>query len=158
MAIHRPCLENRMKDPGHYEQLSVHFDDLDPMGVLHNSRYAALVERAIHAHWLRLGWAPDAAVSAFPDVLVAVREVRTTFHRPITGVCAPVVHFWIERMGRTSCVHGYRILSPDRSAVHAEGHRAIVNLDPGTGRPAPFSDGLRVAEGLSPQVAGSATP
>lgn len=27
----------------------MHFDDLDPMGVLHNARYAVLVERAITA-------------------------------------------------------------------------------------------------------------
>ncbi|WP_411144994.1 acyl-CoA thioesterase [Streptomyces sp. x-80] len=140
-----------MKDPGQFEQLSVHLDDLDPMGMLHNSRYVALAERAINAYWVRRGWSPDAAVSTFPDFFMAIREVKVVFHQPITGMCAPVVHFWIERVGTTSCVHGFRVLSADRSVVHAEGHRVIVNLDPKTLRPAPFSDELRAAAGLEPQ-------
>jgi len=64
-----------MTDVGVHEPVQVYFDDLDAMGLLHNSRYALLVERAILAHWQRLGWAADAARSAFQDVFRAVREV-----------------------------------------------------------------------------------
>ncbi|MEQ4720536.1 hypothetical protein [Nonomuraea sp. B19D2] len=42
----------------------MHFDDLDAMGLLHNSRYSLLVERAIGAYWQRLGWAHDPVRSA----------------------------------------------------------------------------------------------
>ncbi|GGS79901.1 thioesterase [Planobispora rosea] len=141
-----------MTDPdmtggGHLEPVQVHFDDLDAMGLLHNSRYALLVERAITAYWRRLGWAPDPAVSSFTDVFLAVREFKVTYHAPIVGVGEPLVHFWIERMGRTSGVYGFRVLSADRSVVHAEGYRVNVNLDPGTLRPTPFSDELRAAAG-----------
>lgn len=136
-----------MIDGGHFEPVQVHFDDLDAMGLLHNSRYAVLVERAIVAYWVRLGWAPDTVRSAFKDVFLAVREFKVTYETPIVGAGEPLVHFWIERLGRTSAVYGFRVLSPDRSVVHAEGYRVNVNLDPGTFRPVPFSDELRTAAG-----------
>ncbi|MGA4990196.1 acyl-CoA thioesterase [Nonomuraea bangladeshensis] len=134
-----------MTEDGVHEPVQVHFDDLDAMGLLHNSRYALLVERAISAYWQRLGWAPDLAESAFKDVFLAVREFKVTYHVPIAGPGEPLVHFWIERLGRTSGVYGFRVLSADRAVVHAEGYRVNVNLDPATLRPAPFSDELRTA-------------
>ncbi|WP_433500068.1 acyl-CoA thioesterase [Sphaerimonospora sp. CA-214678] len=134
-----------MTDGGHFEPVQVHFDDLDAMGLLHNSRYALLVERAVVAYWHRLGWASDPTRSSFKDVFLAVREFKVTYNTPITGVGEPLVHFWIERIGRTSALYGFRVLSADRSVVHAEGYRVNVNLDPGTLRPAPFSRELRAA-------------
>ncbi|MEV4571262.1 thioesterase family protein [Nonomuraea sp. NPDC049419] len=134
-----------MTDDGVYEPVQVHFDDIDAMGLLHNSRYALLVERAISTYWQRLGWAPDPARSAFKDVFLAVREFKVTYHVPIAGAGEPLVHFWMERMGRTSGVYGFRVLSADRAVAHAEGYRVNVNLDPATLRPAPFSDELRAA-------------
>ncbi|WP_214416988.1 acyl-CoA thioesterase [Sphaerisporangium fuscum] len=144
-----------MTTGGVYEPVQVYFDDLDAMGLLHNSRYALLVERAIGAYWHRLGWASDPGRSAFTDVLLAVREFKVTYNVPITGVGEPWVHFWIERMGRTSGVYGFRVLSADRAVVHAEGYRVNVNLDPATLRPASFSDGLRAAAAplMLPEVA-----
>ena len=34
-------------DYGHVEVLPVHFDDLDPMGMVHNARYAVLIEARV---------------------------------------------------------------------------------------------------------------
>ena len=151
---------------GVHEPVQVHFDDLDAMGLLHNSRYAVLVERAIGAYWHRLGWAPDPARSAFPDVLMAVREFKVTYHAPIAEPGGRLVHFWLERMGRTSGVYGFRVLSadhtPDHVTVHAEGYRVNFNLDPATFRPAPFSDEIRAAAApllkTAPAVLAEAAP
>ncbi|GLW11648.1 thioesterase [Microtetraspora sp. NBRC 13810] len=144
-----------MTTGGVHEPVQVHFDELDAMGLLHNSRYALLVERAIGAYWHRLGWASDPGRSAFKDVFLAVREFKVTYNVPIAGAGEPLVHFWMERMGRTSGVYGFRVLSADRTVVHAEGYRVNVNLDPATLRPTPFSDELRAAAAslLLPQPA-----
>ncbi|SEN23911.1 acyl-CoA thioester hydrolase [Nonomuraea pusilla] len=125
--------------------MQVHFDDLDAMGLLHNSRYALLVERAISAFWADQGWNFDPAISRFKDVFMAVREFKITYHAPIVGAGEVLVDFWMDRMGRTSGVYGFRVLSSDRATVHAEGYRVNVNLDPSTFRPAPFTDEIRVA-------------
>jgi acyl-CoA thioester hydrolase len=134
-----------LTDGGRIQPVQVHFDDLDAMGLLHNARYSLLVERAISAFWAELGWNFDPALSAFKDVFLAVREFKITYNVPIVGAGEPLVHFWIVRMGRTSGVYGFRVLSPDQSVVHAEGHRVNVNLDPGTLRPTPFSEEIRDA-------------
>ena len=36
---------------GHAEPVAIHFDDLDAMGIVHNARYAVLVERALPPYW-----------------------------------------------------------------------------------------------------------
>ncbi|TDD11532.1 acyl-CoA thioesterase [Nonomuraea deserti] len=136
-----------MMEAGVHEPVQVHFDDLDAMGLLHNSRYALLVERAIGAYWQRLGWAPDPGRSAFKDVFLAVREFKVTYHAPVAGAGDLLVHFWMDRMGSTSGVYGFRVLSADRAVVHADGYRVNVNLDPATLRPTPFSAELRAAAG-----------
>lgn len=132
-------------DGGHHEPVQVYFDDLDAMGMLHNAKYAVLVERAITAYWVRRGWAPDPARSAFPDVFLAVRETKMTHHVPIMAPGEVVVHFWFDHLGRTSGVYGFRVLSGDHATVHAEGHRVNVNLDPTTLRPTPFSEAIVAA-------------
>ncbi|WP_308164622.1 acyl-CoA thioesterase [Nonomuraea sediminis] len=125
--------------------VQVHFDDLDAMGLLHNSRYALLVERAISAFWTERGWAFDPSVSAFPDVYLAVREFKITYHAPIVGAGEVLVEFWLDRMGTSSGVYGFRVMSADGCTTHADGHRVNVNLDPATLRPAPFSEAIREA-------------
>ncbi|WP_240197632.1 acyl-CoA thioesterase [Nonomuraea lactucae] len=125
--------------------VQIHLDDLDVLGMLHNSRYSLLVERAISAFWAEQGWSIDPAVSRFKDVCVAVREFKITYHAPIAGAGEVLVDFWLDRMGRTSGVYGFSVLSPDRSVRHADGYRVNVNLDPATLRPAPFTSEVRAA-------------
>ncbi|MEV6983396.1 thioesterase family protein [Sphaerisporangium sp. NPDC051017] len=129
----------------HTRPVQVHFDDLDAMGLLHNARYGVLVERAIGAFWAELGWHYDPALSRFKDVFLAVREFQITYHVPIKGVGEPLVHFWLEHMGTSSGVYGFRVLSPDGRTIHAEGRRVNVNLDPATMRPTPFTEEMRTA-------------
>lgn len=121
----------------------VHFDDLDAMGLLHNSRYALLVERAVVDFWVQEGWNFDPAQSAFKDVFMAVREFKITYNAPIIGSGDVFVHFWLENLGRTSGIYGFRVLSADHSTVHAEGHRVNINLDPATFLPTPWTDKIR---------------
>jgi acyl-CoA thioester hydrolase len=130
---------------GHTQPVQVHFDDLDAMGLLHNSRYSLLVERAMSAFWLGKGWSLNPAESAFTDVFLVVKEFKVTYHAPIMGASTPLVDIWIERMGRTSVSYGFRVVSADRSVVHAEGHRVNINVDPQTLQPMPFSDETRAA-------------
>lgn len=127
---------------GHLEPVRVNFDDLDAMGVLHNSRYAVLVERALATYWERRGWPFDPTRPHFADIFFVVRELTVTYHRPITSVGTVGVHFWIDDIGTTSAVYRFRVLSDDGAVVHAEGRRVQVKLDPATQRPSPISDAV----------------
>lgn len=130
---------------GHIEPVPVFFDDLDAMGVVHNGKYAVLIERALAAYWDRRGWAFDPAAPHFGDIFFVVREFTIRFRTPITGVGEVGVHFWIDELGTSSAVYRFRVLSADGSTVHAEGHRSQVKLDRATMRPAAIPDSVREA-------------
>jgi acyl-CoA thioester hydrolase len=139
---------------GTLEPVDVHFDDLDAMGVVHNSRYAVLLERALAAYWGRRGWTFDPAGPHFAEIFFVVREFSITYRRPITGVGRVQLQFWIDGIGSSSVDYRFRVLAADGSVVHAEGRRAQVKLDPRTLRPAPISAAVRAACGplLAPGV------
>jgi acyl-CoA thioester hydrolase len=126
---------------GHVETMPVHFDDLDAMGILHNSRYAVLLERALSAYWSRHGFSFAGGVPTHPDVFHAVAEYSISYRAPIRGTGQVEVHFWIEELGRSRAVYGFRFVSGD--TVHAEGRRVNVKLDPETLRPSPWTPAAR---------------
>ena len=127
------------------ETVTVYFDDLDAMGVVHNGKYVTLLERALAAYWTRAGWPYDPGQPRFAEVLFAVREFASTYHLPITRVGAVQVRFWLDHLGTASLVYGFRVLSDDGAVVHAEGRRVQVRLDPVTLRPAAIGPELREA-------------
>ena len=129
----------------HTETVMVYFDDLDATGVVHNGRYASLLERALAGYWTRAGWPYDPGQPRFAEVLFAVREFTVTYHLPIARIGPVRVRFWLDRLGTTSLVYGFQVLSDDESVVHAEGRRVQVRLDPVTLRPAAIGPDMREA-------------
>jgi acyl-CoA thioester hydrolase len=130
---------------GVIEPVMVHFEDLDAMGIVHNGRYVLLLERALAAYWTRAGWPFDPAAPRFTDVFFVVREFAITYHVPITRVGPVHVQLWLDHLGSTSAVYGFRVLSQDGTVTHAEGRRVQVRLDPATLRPAVIGPELRAA-------------
>jgi acyl-CoA thioester hydrolase len=136
-------------DCGHVEPVDVHFDDLDFMGIVHNARYALLVERALTRFWQRHGIGFQDGAPTHPDAFHAVGEFSITYHTPVRGPGTVGVHFWIDRLGTSSAHYGFRIVALDGSVVHASGRRVNIRLDPTNLRPAPLTpEGRAIAEGL----------
>ena len=125
---------------GHITEVPVHFDDLDALGVLHNARYAVLVERAMINWWAERGVSFAGGRPTTPDAFNVVREYAITFHQPVLGTGTLAVHFWLEKLGSTSADYRFRCTSPDGRTVYAEGRRVNIRLDPATMRPAPWTD------------------
>src|ERR1700739_1285844 len=130
---------------GVIEPVMVHFEDLDAMGVVHNGRYVLLLERALAAYWTGVGWPVAPAAPGCKDSFFVVRESAITYHVPITRVGPVHVQLWIDHLGNTSAVYGFRVLSQDGTVTHAEGRRVQVRLDPATLRPAVIGPELRAA-------------
>ncbi|MFF5207460.1 acyl-CoA thioesterase [Streptosporangium sp. NPDC000396] len=128
---------------GHIQPVQVHFDDLDAMGVVHNARYVLLLERALSGYWAEHGWIFNPAQPHFAEIFFMVREFSITYHVPISDVGEAAVHFWVEHLGTSSLVYGFRLLSPGHDVVHAEGRRVQVLLDPATRKPRPIGPALR---------------
>ena len=127
------------------ETVEVHFEDLDAQGVVHNGRYVLLLERALSAYWTRNGYPWDPSSPQFMDVFFVVKEFSITYHAPITRPGPVSVRFWIDRLGTTSAVYGFRVAAQDESVTYADGRRVQVRLDPATLRPAVIGQELRAA-------------
>src|SRR6516164_4914113 len=86
----------------------------------------------------RTGPGPAGASSPprFKEAFFVVKEFAITYHVPITRIGPVHVQLWLDRLGNTSAVYGFRVLSEDETVTHAEGRRVQVRLDPATLRPA----------------------
>jgi len=130
----------------HFVYLSdVHFDELDPMQMLHNARFPAHVERAVIAWYHSLGssWRRDLAEN--PDQFHVVRDLHIEYLKPFIGPGRMRIDVWLERMGNTSCVYGFTCSNEAGTVGYARGERTIVKLDPASHRPAPWTEQFRAA-------------
>ena len=129
---------------GHLEPCFVYYDDLDAVGILHNTRYAVLLERALGAFWARHGYTFADGVFTQPDACVAVAEFSIKYRAPVRGSGEIGIHFWLEVLSDSSAVYGFWVLSADGATVHADGRRVHIRLDPATLRPATWTPACRV--------------
>jgi acyl-CoA thioester hydrolase len=130
-------------NPKFVYQSAVHFDELDPMQMLHNSRFSAHVERAITSFYLTTGRRWETDVRKNPDQFHVVRELRIEYLNPVIGPQTMRIDVWVERLGTTSCVYGFLCSSEDGLTAFARGERTIVKIDPASRRPAPWTDFFR---------------
>ncbi len=143
VAPQTPTVDSTAAKGGHVEVVPVHYDDLDAMGIVHNARYAVLLERALNAFWTPLGYTFDGGVFSQPDAFLAVAEFSIVYRAPFRGTGKVNVHFWIDRLSETSAVYGFRMVSGDGATMHAEGRRVQIRLDQETMRPTAWSPPCR---------------
>ncbi|MEN1884037.1 acyl-CoA thioesterase [Streptomyces mirabilis] len=124
--------------------VTVHFDDLDALGLLHNARYPVMVERAWTALWNDQGFlAFEGDWEAAGDFCNAVKELRISYEAPINRPGEYAVHLWLERLGNTGLTYGFRFCSAGGALTYAHGTRVLVRLDAATLRPTSWSDRFR---------------
>ncbi|MGW3496360.1 acyl-CoA thioesterase [Streptomyces sp. NPDC001020] len=116
----------------------VHFDDLDPMSLLHNSRYQVLVERAWAEFWRDKGIGGKSGFEG--DAFNVVKTFDITYDLPVAEIGEYAVHLWMERLGTTSATAGYRVCSADGTTTYAHGTRTVIRLDSTTRTPTPWSE------------------
>ncbi|MFJ4633940.1 acyl-CoA thioesterase [Streptomyces sp. NPDC088847] len=134
-------------DRGGLVPVSVHFDDLDPMGRLHNSRYQVLVERAWIGFWLARGFGEKSGFGG--DLFHVVKAFTITYDAPVTNLSEYAVHLWVDHLGNTSATARYRVCSTDGHTTYARGNLTVVRIDNNALQPTPWSDSFReVAQSL----------
>ncbi|KIF75313.1 thioesterase [Streptomyces sp. 150FB] len=123
--------------------VDVYFDDLDSFGMLHNSHYGVLAERAWVTYWQKreIPFSKDWVM--LDDGFNVAKELRIVYETPIDRPGAYGVHFWVDRLGRTSMTYGFRVCAPDGSGTYAQGIRTVIRLDRTTLRPAEWSEPAR---------------
>jgi acyl-CoA thioester hydrolase len=129
--------------PGFVWCCRVYFDELDPMGMLHNARYALLLERTSSAFFEANGWQWERDPARNPDGHHVVREQNIRYLAPIRGTTDVIVEMWVARLGTTSATYAFEIRSADCATVHAQAQRVTIKLDPVTYQPVAWTPALR---------------
>ena len=120
----------------------VFFDELDPNGNLHNSRFAVHVERAQSALFEQLGKGWTRLGDRDPDLRYAVRELHVEFLAAFESPGVLRVELTARSLGRTSATYDFQCTGPASERVIARGHRVIVKIDE-AGQPVPWSSWYR---------------
>ena len=142
MNVETPAIAGAALEYGFFAPVSVYLDDLDFMGMLHNSRFTVLTERAFVAHWRDHGIFVSRDGDLLEDGFMAAKEQRVSYVSPVkAGEYG--LHGWADRIGRTSMTFGYRLCSADQTRTYAHGSRTNVRLDRQTLRPCQWSDEAR---------------
>ena len=123
---------------------AVYFDEMDPLGVMHNSRFAVHVERAQSALFEQLGYGWTDLSQRHEDIGYVVRATAMEFTAPVTSPGVMTVEVIAVRLGRTSATWGYRcaVSSGAQEVPVAQGTRVVVKAD-GSGRPVAWTDSFR---------------
>ncbi|MCB0901748.1 MAG: acyl-CoA thioesterase [Actinobacteria bacterium] len=123
---------------------AVFFDEMDPLGVMHNSRFAVHVERAQTALFEHLGYGWTDLSQRHEDIVYVVRDMAMEFTAPVSSPGVMRVEVVALRLGRTSATWGYRCTCGDVPV--ANGTRVVVKVD-GSARPVPWTDSFRTLFG-----------
>ncbi len=125
----------------------VHFDMLDLLGMLHNSAYLLLFERARSEYWkaLKIVFGEDGSDWPF---FVVHNEID--YHSPIYTALQVNVQIQLVTIGRTSLSFEQKVYLPDGS-LSASGKTVLVRVDFETKRPIPWSELFR--QRINPHLA-----
>ncbi|MFI6679240.1 acyl-CoA thioesterase [Kribbella sp. NPDC050470] len=96
--------------------------------MVHNARYALLVERALATVWKQRGHTFREGRPITPDAFNVVKEFSISYCAPIRGTDDVLVHSWLKHVGSSSAVDDFRLLSPNEPTIYAEGRR-VIKLD-----------------------------
>lgn len=118
---------------------TIYFDMLDMLGVLHNSRYLLLFERARFDFWQANGLSIGSPGLDWPYYVVR-NEIN--YRAPITRLQEVTVTLRVAELGRSSVTLAHEVFQDDGSLA-AEGNTTLVRVDPETGRSTPWSEGFR---------------
>lgn len=117
----------------------VYFDEMDPLGVVHNTRFAVHMERAQSALFEHLGYGWTDLSQRHEDISYVVRDLTVEFTAPVACQGVMSVEVVAVRLGRTSATWGYRCAFADTPV--ANGTRVVIKVD--EGRPVPWTDEFR---------------
>jgi acyl-CoA thioester hydrolase len=121
----------------------VAWDELDPLGVLHHSRFALHVDRSFGGVLEAMGFGYSSDPEIHPDRHHVVAELSMTYREPVSRPGPVLVHFSLESLTAQSLSTAFVVRDPDSDIVFAEGIRTAVHVDRSTMRPTPWSDEFR---------------
>lgn len=143
ISIDRAAVENALEKGVFYQTLTTCFDELDPLNMLHNSRYAYILERVTYMFFNAVDVIGAFDTVKFPDLHHVVSGIELAYHKPIFGVVPFVVSVRPVRLREAGATYEVAFLSEDRTIVHCSGRRSIAKVKPVTFQPVGWTPKFR---------------
>lgn len=119
------------------------FDELDPLGVLHHSRFVYHLERAQKAMFSHIMGVDTLDPLVAPDVYSLVRNLEMNYTAPVVGECDIVVALAVVRLRAAGLTTRFSFRSPDGSVLYCHGTRTVCRMDADTKAPAEWTPEFR---------------
>ena len=141
--IDRELIKTKLESGVFYQKWSTSFDELDPLNMLHNSRYSYILERVTYLFFNAVSVIEKFDIIEFPDLHHVVRQINLTYLRPIFGV----IPFWVTikpiKLREAACIFEVAFISDDRSVIYCKGERTIAKVNPDTFQPVGWTKKFR---------------
>ena len=119
-----------LQDGVFYVKLNTSFDELDPLNMLHNSRYQYILERATYMFFNAVKVIEEFDTVKYPDLHHVVHNINLDYLKPIFGV----IPFWVsiapKKLREAGASYDVAFLSEDRKTVYCKGIRSIAKVKP----------------------------
>ncbi|HNY10037.1 MAG TPA: hypothetical protein PKK26_00470, partial [Candidatus Wallbacteria bacterium] len=98
IIINTASIEEKLEKGVFYVKMNSNFDELDPLNMLHNSRYSYILERATYLFFNAAGVIEGFDIVKYPDLHHVVHGIELTYHKPIFGVVSFYVSIAPEKL------------------------------------------------------------
>lgn len=115
------------------------FDELDPLGVLHHSRFVYHLERAQKAMFAAIMGVDTLDPKVAPDIYGLVRNLELNYTAPIAGECEVLVGLAVSRVRAAGLTVRFAFRSRDGATLHCHGERTLCRMSVATRAPAEWT-------------------
>ncbi len=135
---------DRALDAGVFRvKLFTSFDELDPLNMLHNSRYQYILERATYMFFNAVKVIEEFDIVKYPDLHHVVHNINLNYLKPIFGVKPFIVSIAPQKLREAGAVYDVAFLSEDYKTVYCKGSRTIAKVKPVTFEPVGWTPKFR---------------
>ncbi len=143
IKINTAEIEKKLEKGLFYTKMHTSFDELDPLNMLHNSRYSYILERATYLFFNAVGVIEGFDIVKYPDLHHVVHGIELTYHKPMFGVVPFFVSIVPEKLREAGVTFKVAFLSEDRKTIYCSGRRTIAKVKPETFNPVGWTPKFR---------------
>ncbi len=143
-AVDYNGLEEIVNDGVFRVKLFTSFDELDPLNMLHNSRYQYILERATYMFFNAVKVIEEFDIVKYPDLHHVVYNINLSYLKPIFGVRPFIVTIAPQKLREAGAVYDVAFLSEDGNTVYCKGSRTIAKVKPVTFEPVGWTPKFRL--------------
>lgn len=120
--------------------VDVHFDQFDPLWILHHSQYLLIAERVQQAFFDHVMEAERFDPEAYPDVYTVVKDIQLNFLSPVDRPGRVHIALRVDQLRSGGMTTDLNFISPNSAQVYVQVRRTVCKLSGETGKPTAWTE------------------